>query len=103
MIQKIPSLSTPDKRDNLPTALLMERIFDQGVSFLERQTSMHSDFTLKLFEQIFINLRGKPREMKCRVFNAFEKLNGSSIFKKLQYYFGKHQLDEDCKLPYYQS
>ena len=48
-------------------------------------------------------MKGKNVELKKRVFAMFDKLNGSSMFKKLQFYFSKHQFEEADKLPFYQS
>jgi hypothetical protein len=64
---------------------------------------MLTEQTSKLFERLFILSKGKSVKLKRRLFNVFEKLNGSSLFKKLQYFFAKNIMDPSERIPFYQS
>ena len=48
----------------------------------------------KLFERLFILSKGKPVSLKYRVFEVFERFHGTSLFKKLQFFFAKHAMDD---------
>jgi len=58
---------------------------------------MH-EYTNRIFEKMFIHSRGKPVELKHRLYSFFEKCHGTSLFKKLQFFFSKHVIEENDKL-----
>ena len=76
----------------------MARIFEQAIQFLEMQTSLMHEYSIRLFEKLFIHSRGKSFQLKQRLFNVFERFNGPSLFKKLQFFFTKHLIDDADKL-----
>lgn len=51
---------------------------------------MWPDYLNRLFEKVFINSKGKNVKLKQRLFKVFEKFNGTSLAKKLQFFFSKH-------------
>jgi len=53
---------------------------------------------LRLFEKLFIHSKGKPVELKHRLYAVFEKTQGTSLFKKLSFFFSKHVIEENDKL-----
>ena len=58
---------------------------------------MH-EYSIRLFEKLFIHSKGKPVKLKRRLFDVFERCNGPSMFKKLQFFFSKHLLDDTDKI-----
>lgn len=58
---------------------------------------MH-EHTLRTFEKLFIHSKGKPIELKHRLYAIFEKSQGTSLFKKLQFFFSKHIIEDNDKI-----
>ena len=76
-----------EKRDFSPATLeLINNIFEQSVSFLEAQSSIWPEHLNKLFEKLFFLSKGKSVALKKKVFQVFEKFNGTSLFKKIYFY-----------------
>ncbi len=88
MISKIGELQgVLDRKDNQNTIILIERIFEQGVKFLEMQSSLMHEYSIRIFEKLFIHSKGRSFALKKRLFDVFERCNGTSMFKKLQFFF----------------
>eukprot|EP00347_Sterkiella_histriomuscorum_P010775 403374964 len=103
ILSKIQDIQTPERKDTATTNQLIESIFEQSIRFLEKQHTFLNEHTVRLFEKIFLNLKGKSVPLKQRVFKIFEKLHGTQLFKKLQFFFHKRQLEDVDKLQFYQS
>lgn len=58
---------------------------------------MH-DHTTRIFEKLFIHSRNRSVPLKRRLFDLFERFHGPSVFKKLQFFFSKHVIEEGDKL-----
>jgi hypothetical protein len=56
------------------------------------------EYSIRIFERLFIHSKGRSVPLKQRLFSVFERFNGPSVFKKLQFFFSKHILDENDKL-----
>lgn len=105
-IQKVAQISiekVSERKENALSHAFVERVFEQSLQYFEQQTTMLSDHTMKLFEQLYLNLKGKRVTLKQRLFAAFERMNGPGIYKKLQFFFGKHLFDDSEKLYFLQS
>lgn len=82
------------KRDSAASQELINKIFEQSVQFLEQQHSFWPDHLNKLFEKVFFLSKNKNVHLKQRLFAVFEKFNGTSIFKKLQFFMQKHLVED---------
>lgn len=104
MINKIADLLA-ERKDTGKTNELIVKIYDQAVRVLEQQTNLMQDSSLKLFEKLFILSKGKPVALKHRVFQVYEKFHGTSLFKKFQFFFAKHLVEDDKqdKLAFFQA
>lgn len=58
---------------------------------------MH-EYTIRIFEKLFIHSKGKPVELKHRLYQVFEKCQGTSLFKKLSFFFSKHIIEDNDKI-----
>jgi len=47
---------------------------------------MH-EYSIRIFEKLFIHSKGRSFALKKRLFDVFERCNGTSMFKKLQFFF----------------
>lgn len=90
MISKIGELqgASAERKDNpSSTIVLIERLFEQAVHFLEMQSSLMHESSIRIFEKLFIHSKGRSVPLKKRLFDVFERFSGTSLFKKLQFFF----------------
>jgi len=84
-------------------SLLVDNIFEQAVDFVASQSSIQSQQMNGLMEKLFIYSRGRRAAIKTKFFNVFEKFYGPSLFRKFQYFFSKHLIDDMDKVLFFQS
>jgi hypothetical protein len=58
---------------------------------------MH-EYSIRIFEKLFIHSKGKPVGLKYRLFEVFERSHGTSLFKKMNFFFAKHVIDDSDKI-----
>jgi hypothetical protein len=87
----------PKDQQNQYTKFI-EKIFEQGVRFLESQGSLMHEYSLRLFEKLFIHSKGKPVSLKHRLYAVFETCQGASLFKKFAFFFSKHVIEDNDKI-----
>jgi hypothetical protein len=104
MYNKITDL-TNERKDAGKTNELIVKIYEQSIVVMEMQTSLMQDYSVKLFEKLFILSKGNPVALKYRLFEVFERFNGCSMFKKFQFFFQKHFLEDEKtdKLAFFQA
>ena len=84
----------PDRRRDTPAKIkLHNKLFESCIAFLERQSSLSTDYANKLMEHLLICSKGRSVALKQRLFTVFEKCNGQSLFKKLKFFFTAHQAE----------
>jgi hypothetical protein len=81
----------PDRRRDTPAKnKLHNKLFESCIAFLERQSSLSTDYANRLMEHLLICSKGRSVALKQRLFTVFEKCNGQSLFKKLKFFFTAH-------------
>ena len=73
-------------------------LLDTCISYLERLGSMSTDYSTRLMEQLLVSSRGRSSHLKQRLFTVFEKLNGTSLFAKLKFFFTAHQAEAPARV-----
>lgn len=58
---------------------------------------MH-EYSMRLFEKMFIHSKGKPVSLKHRLYAVFENCQGASLFKKFTFFFSKHVIEDNDKI-----
>jgi hypothetical protein len=89
----------PDRRRDTPAKIkLQNRLFESCVATLERLNALSTDYASKLMETLLICSKGRHVQLKQRLFAAFEKFNGQSLYKKLKFFFTAHQAEQPSRV-----
>lgn len=89
----------PDRKKDTPAKInLNNKLFESCIGFLEKQSSLQTEYANKLMEHLLICSKGRTVALKQRLFRVFETCNGQSLYKKLKFFFTAHQAEHPTRV-----